>query len=74
MQAAGIMKRVVCCNAGPTLVGSCDPYVCLGEPAGQRRQRGDTQLVQRGGGGQLAAGRGLCQQCALHVCVTTLLQ
>lgn len=31
MQAAGIMKRVVCCNAGPTLVGSCDPYVCLGE-------------------------------------------
>lgn len=30
-QAAGIMKRIVCCNAGPTLVGSCDPYVCLGE-------------------------------------------
>lgn len=31
LQAAGIMKRVMCCNAGPTLVGSCDPYVRLGE-------------------------------------------
>lgn len=28
-QAGGLVKRVLCCNAGPSLVGSCDPYLCL---------------------------------------------
>lgn len=28
-KAAGVMKRFVCCNAGPQLLGSCDPYVCI---------------------------------------------
>lgn len=36
VQAAGLVKRVMCCNAGPTLVGSCDPYVCLGELVSQQ--------------------------------------
>lgn len=40
--------------------------------AGQGRQWGDAQLVR--GGGQLAARRGVCQQCTLHLCVTMLLQ
>lgn len=28
-RASGAVKRVICCGAGPHLVGSCDPYLCL---------------------------------------------
>lgn len=28
-QASGALKRIVCCGAGPQLLGSCDPYLCL---------------------------------------------
>jgi len=28
-QAGGLVKKVLCCSAGPQLAGSCDPYLCL---------------------------------------------
>eukprot|EP00879_Flechtneria_rotunda_P029307 GHRR01031655.1.p2 GENE.GHRR01031655.1~~GHRR01031655.1.p2 ORF type:complete len:100 (-),score=2.57 GHRR01031655.1:6-305(-) len=28
-RTAGFLKRCICCNAGPELIGSCDPYLCL---------------------------------------------
>jgi hypothetical protein len=47
-----MMKRIVCCNAGPALVGSCDPYVCLGE----REGGGGGAVVSLGGVQSHAAG------------------